>query len=408
MVEGSHGEGTPDEPSELVELKERLADDLAKLDKGLHDLNKAYRRHLEKQKSSFQQQGNLRAVVMFEEELKEFESKEGDLSPLTELAGLQKIYRDQRAKLLVERKKQALPIIAGYQKRAETLASEWTRFNRIEDARLAQAEADRLARRLQKSSVPLPKKTDSMISPFAGDEAGDEWKNGVRMKFCWCPRGEFTMGSPPNEVGRTDDEDQAEVTVSRGFWMGKFEVTEEEFEKVTGETPSLRGDSNFESKERPVAHVTWDEARKFCELLTEQEHTRGIIPEGWKYDLPTEAQWEYACRAGTTGPFVGEPPSDYGWIAHNRVELVGLKKPNPWGIHDMHGNVREFCRDAYRKELMGGVDPFIEVMGPNEQVVFRGGFYNPPAERCRAANRRHVPRSFGDHSIGFRIALFQD
>ncbi len=129
--------------------------------------------------------------------------------------------------------------------------------------------------------------------PFAGKTAGAQWSaNALKMPFCWCPAGKFTMGSPENEVGRDINENCVDVVLTHGFWLAKFEVTQAEYHQVMQKRPS-----KFRGDRRPVETVTWHEAKKFCEKLTAMERSMGRLPIGWRYCLPTEAQWEYACRA---------------------------------------------------------------------------------------------------------------
>ena len=160
----------------------------------------------------------------------------------------------------------------------------------------------------------------------------------------------------------------------------------------------------------PATFVSWEDAVDFCRKLTEQEHQSGRLPETWEYRLPTEAQWEYACRAGTTSRYsFGEEESEldhYAWFDENAWDQdeqyahpVGRKQPNPWGLFDMHGNVWEWCRDWYADKLPGGRDP--EVTRKGSYRVFRGGCWYFSAGFCRSANRSRGSPSFR----GFRPGL---
>ena len=220
---------------------------------------------------------------------------------------------------------------------------------------------------------------DSFIGMRAGEERDWEIAPGVKMTFCWCPPGEFLMGSPETEEDRFDDEDQVHVALTKGFWMAKTQVTQKQWVAIMGENPS-----RFKGDNWPVEKVSWNDAQEFLEKLNEKIGS----DDGGKMALPTEAQWEYACRAGEPGPYSGGTIDEVAWYGDNsdsKTHPVGMKKSNAWGLHDMHGNVREWCADWYDAELEGGVDP----TGPSSDWVRvgRGGSWNFNAFHCRAANR---------------------
>ena len=235
---------------------------------------------------------------------------------------------------------------------------------------------------------------------FQGKKAGEErdWEiaPGVKMTFCWCPAGNFTMGSPESETDRNSNEKQVKVTLTKGFWMAKTEVTQAQWNAVMGNNPS-----NFKGDNLPVEKVSWNDAQEFLEKLNEKIGNT----DGGKMVLPTEAQWEYACRAGELGPYSGGTIDEVAWYEDNsdsKTHAVGMKKSNAWGLHDMHGNIWEWCADWYDAELQGGVNP----SGPSSGTfrVFRGGGWNLNAFYCRAAYRlSNFPTRQGN-SIGFRIA----
>jgi len=263
----------------------------------------------------------------------------------------------------------------------------------------------------------------SVSSTFEGAKAGDEKEVGG-IRLCWCPPGRFQMGSPLGEAGRRADEAQVEVTLSRGFWTGKFEVTQRQWKREMGAIPGKL--TAGEGDDFPVYWVSFVEAEEFCRRLTERARASGELPAGWEFRLPTEAQWEYACRAGTTTafafgesltsqeanigkPYHGRPDGTYGAAAVR----VGSYPANAWGLHDMHGNEFEWCRDWYHARLPGGVDPDLsERKGlPNPDGTYsrvrRGGAWMDPAAFCRSAFRlRYEPDRKSDH-IGFRIVAVE-
>lgn len=241
----------------------------------------------------------------------------------------------------------------------------------------------------------------------AGEERDD---NGLKMKLVWCPPGEFTMGSPPSEVGREGGEDELKVTLTKGFWLGKTEVTQAEWRRLMETTPWKDKLHVKDGSGYPVTHVSWIDAKSFCQKLTEQERQAGYLPSDWEYSLPTESQWEYACRAGTVTRYsFGNDElqfDDYGWAydpGESFAHQVGLKKPNPWGLLDMHGNVWEWCRDLYVHERPSGTS--VNVTSDDSRRVIRGGGWGDTAIRSRSANRLGQSRESKEAHLGFRVAL---
>ena len=268
-----------------------------------------------------------------------------------------------------------------------------------------------------------PSKPDA-ADKFIGKEAGQvRDDNDLKMKLVWCPPGEFTMGSPPSEEGRTFNEDQVNVTLTKGFWLGKYEVTQDQWKQVMGTTPWKENgkvrDHVKEGDDFPVTYVSWDDAVTFLDKLTSQERAAGRLPAGEKYTLPTEAQWESACRVGaktsTRFSFGNDDSalSDYAWWGgilgdanvknEQYAHMVGTRKPNGWGLHDMHGNVWEWCLDKYSDKLPGGTDPVVSSGGSVR--AFRGGGWNGYAARCRSADRRRNSGGHRTNFVGFRVAL---
>ena len=241
-----------------------------------------------------------------------------------------------------------------------------------------------------------------------------------RIDFVWIPPGTFVMGSPASEDGRDGDEGpQHEVTLSKGFWLGVYEVTAGQFLEFLNATRKdsgilfdeycpisasryhLGGNSFGSDARQPMCNVSWNACVAFCDWLTSKGDS--------VYRLPTEAEWEYACRAGTTAAFsFGTDKSllgEYAWHAGNSRDVthpVGEKKPNPWGLCDMHGNVCEWCHDWYGEYGGGAVtDP----AGPSSgsRRVLRGGSWTDSPGRCRSAGRYSDVPYGTHHSFGFRV-----
>ena len=234
----------------------------------------------------------------------------------------------------------------------------------------------------------------------------------INLEMIDCPAGSFMMGSPENEIGKYTDEIYHKVNISKPFKISKYEITQKQYEAIIGCNPS-----NFKGASRPVEKVSWKEAQDFCKILNKKYEK--YIPAGYKFDLPTEAQWEYACRAGTTTslnsgknitsrneacPNVDEV-AWYDKNSKDETHPVGQKKPNSWGIYDMHGNVWEWVKDYYNWY------PETEVTDPvcnnaeNLITMFRGGSYGNDNCGCRSAARcYYYPESQYEY-VGFRVAL---
>ena len=193
------------------------------------------------------------------------------------------------------------------------------------------------------------------------------------------------------------------VTLTKEFWLGKTEVTQAQYEAIMGVNPSTFQPGR---KDRPVERVSWIDAMAFCRKLTERERAAGRLRDGESYTLPTEAQWEYACRAGSTGAYAGDPNS-MAWHNANSggtTHPVGTKRPNAWGFHDMSGNVLEWCSDWYGDYPGGTVsDP----SGPERghYRMARGGSWRTDARLGRSAARSGGSAGRLDYTIGFRVAV---
>jgi formylglycine-generating enzyme required for sulfatase activity len=229
--------------------------------------------------------------------------------------------------------------------------------------------------------------------------------NAVALDLLWISPGTFTMGAPRSEDGSHEwERPQTVVTISKGFWLGKTPVTQGQYQAIMGHNPSRFTKAGLGA---PVEMVSWHDAMKFCHRLTKREQAAGRLPQGYAYMLPTEAQWEYACRAGTTGARYGNL-NDIAWYvgnSGNSTHPVGQKKPNAFGLYDMIGNVSQWCADWYSETLPGGnvTDPVGADAGSYR--VLRGGDWGHAAALCRSGCRLANDPSLPGSLFGFRLAL---
>ncbi|HTB63137.1 MAG TPA: formylglycine-generating enzyme family protein [Opitutales bacterium] len=235
------------------------------------------------------------------------------------------------------------------------------------------------------------------------------------IKLVPIPAGTFLMGSPVDEAGRQPNEGpQTRVTLTKGFFLGATAVTQAQWKALMG---SQRYGSHNMGDSLPVDNMPWDEAMAFCRKLTEHEQAAGRLPPGYVYTLPTEAQWEYACRAGTTGAYPGDLDA-MAWYVKNSdsggqkyiytMHPVGTKQPNAWGLYDMNGNSGSWCLDWFGDYPGGSVtDPSGPASGSRH--VVRGGGPFSDAAGCRSASRFSLglvlePPAHG-WAVGLRLAL---
>lgn len=274
---------------------------------------------------------------------------------------------------------------------------------------------------LEKVKIDLPDDDDAEVMSI-GKKAGEHrvFADDL-LPMRWCPPGKFTMGNQAPVVTLKGpgqdfkDEQPVEVTLSHGFWMGQTEITISQWSSIMRTEPwkDSRVFSRYldaAGEDSPVHNATWEETKLFCETLTRRERAFRRIPNDWSYSLPTEAQWEYACRAGTESMYnFGVDDSDmkeHVWFAHNSlggIHNVASKKPNAWGLYDMHGNVSEWCLDLKVDQLPGGLDPL--VTNGAVSAVHRGGSWNDEAVDCRSAARDRAAIWYRGEQIGFRVVL---
>ena len=263
------------------------------------------------------------------------------------------------------------------------------------------------------------KKAGKAVPPPDYAELPKQFKNSIGMEFVLVPPGTFAMGSPPEERGRHEWEGpQHPITITRPFYMGIYPVTQAQYERIIGRNPAHFNKAHGGNPDNPVEQVSWEDAITFCERLTEVsaevEHSR-------MYRLPTEAEWEYACRAGTTTPYsfgaaVGLKQVHFFGLdatvwaqaagAAGKSEKVGSHDPNPWGLFDMHGNVLEWCSDWF-SESWYAASPDHDPMGPKNgwQRAVRGGSFSQFVTDCRSAARLGRAPGSRLNTLGFRVAM---
>ena len=260
----------------------------------------------------------------------------------------------------------------------------------------------------------------------AGPQAGRYVVNALGMKFVRVPAGRFVMGSPTDEEQRGTDEMQHAVTISRPFYLGVHEVTQGQYEKLMGKNPSFFAKSGggkqrvgaADTANYPVDNVSWNDAVAFCAKLGA---TQGARAAGHTYRLPTEAEWEYACRAGGKAATHFGPQMDSGQANFNglspyqtttggpflrRTTDVGENQANAFGLYDMHGNVQEWCGDWYAADYYAKC-PEAGPPGPAKgtERVLRGGGWAHSGKACRCAVRNKMAPDAASYSSGFRVVL---
>lgn len=238
-------------------------------------------------------------------------------------------------------------------------------------------------------------------APTPPKEIALDLGGGVLLELVLIPAGKFTMGSPADEKSRNKDEGpQHEVTITKPFYLGKFVVTQAQYEKVMGANPS-----EHKGADQPVETASWDDAQEFCKKLSAQSKKT--------VNLPTEAKWEYACRAGTLTRFnSGDKDEDLdgvAWYGFERSEKtthpVGKKLPNAWGLYDTHGNIWEWCHDWFEREYAAGPasDPQSSVTRGGR--VVRGGAWHYAPRHCRSAHRYGYAPDIRGGALGFRVCV---
>ena len=254
-------------------------------------------------------------------------------------------------------------------------------------------------------TIPLSTDLTSTSTPVGdGAQPGEVRElTALGLKFCWCPAGSFLMGSRIDAPGHLNNEGPFEATICKGFWIQQTESTQAQYEQLMGPNPAY-----FQGQEKPVESVTWTEASEFCRRLSQLPSEKAA---GNSYRLPTEAEWEYACRAGSTTEFsFGDDETEldsHGWYSLNSGRMthpVGQKQPNSWGLHDMHGNVSEWCLDFYGDyPQQPTTDPVGPETGGKRNLRGGGWFYAPMF--ARSAHRDGFAPSVRYAGLGFRVVV---
>ena len=413
---------------EIAAMDLKFKNDLAELKKPFNALLNQYLEQLRLDKVQYQQAGNLDAALAHEQEIEEVRPKDSGKSSewhapedpiiikkrqgfMNKYAAivsrnydaaiaLARVYADQLNALIVERTKAGkLQEAQAFQSRFDDLRTTMTIYRQmdksvVEMSAWVKETLEWMPERPQSAGGALP------IPALAGTKAGEVRKiqlnKDVSMDLIWCPPGKFVMGSPISEQGREDRENQVNVQITKGFWMGRYEVTQEQWKAVMGNNPS-----QFSGVNLPVEKVSWNDVQEFLQKLNQQT---GIDSRS-KMVLPTEAQWEYACRAGEKGAYAGGTIDEVAWHYSNssgKTHPVGIKSPNSWGLYDMHGNVWEWCSDSYRGMLSGGVDPIVQSSDVNR--VVRGAGWGFSAAGWSTSARYFASLTERNICIGFRIA----
>ena len=258
---------------------------------------------------------------------------------------------------------------------------------------------------------PPPGKAATATSP-SGSPPGDFVIPGLGLAMIAVAPGTFVLGPAAGDSVGAGRPARTIVTLTRPFWLGRCEVTQREWIQIMGSNPSdFRGDC------LPVDNIGWGDATEFCRRLTERERAAGRLPAGLAFALPTEAQWEYAARAGGLPVADADALSGFAWVATNSGEVqrgsgvwrmsshpVAAKRANPWGFHDLSGNVAEWCLD-WHDELPAGT--LTDPRGPEHGTyrVLRGGCWWTDAQNCRADSRHRAPPSRHHNGLGLRVAL---
>ena len=270
-------------------------------------------------------------------------------------------------------------------------------INRLESEKTMDAEPP--AKVSSPTRHPIATKVEVVPEPAEIHNPGDLYKDDYAGDFSWIPRGEISLKVPYSEETKL-------VRVKNGFWMSRLLITQDLYSRIMGNNPSHYDPSIRDSVHvLPVNNVSWLDAVSFCKALTILTKSEGRLPDKYEFRLPTEVEWEYSCRAGTLTDYYfgsqGHELSEHGWFRGNsqkRLHPVGLKKPNPWGLFDMYGNVREWVGNSFVNTLLNNTEQ-------DEFRISRGGAYMKSAIECQSSSRSTNSLNHRFRNLGFRPVL---
>lgn len=388
------------------------------------DLNTKFAAALDRAQETAQKAGNLEDAVAIRKEREAVLA--GGYSPSAvedpkTPAGIKTLhitYRNALVKLELERDKKWQPLKETLNRSLSGLIDALTKSGKLDEALAAKKMLDSIGTTIPslmslRESGGASDTTDKLQK--GGGKAGDmvviALAPKMEVSFIWCPSGNFEMGSPKDELGRSEtNEQQVPVELSKGFWICVYECRQKDWQAAMGENPSEVKGENL-----PVTNVGWNDAVAFCAKL----NGLGLLPSSHKFSLPSEAQWEYACRAGTksalsngkelTGLTTCTNLDDIAWYRLNsgeKLHPVGEKRANRWGAHDMLGNAWEWCLDSYDDKLIGGKDPVNR--SDSTKKASRGGAWWAHSKRSRSADRGSSDADYRFGAVGFRLAIITE
>lgn len=287
--------------------------------------------------------------------------------------------------------------------------------NEVKDQEIVSLEETVASEEAAAAAVAAEERKKQELAKRAEKNREVSLPEGGTLELIWIEPGTYTMGSFLSAMMnnsffpiKVQNIPQHDVTLTKEYWLGKYEVTQGQYETIMGKNPS-----HFKGADLPVDSVSWFDAREFCKKLTAIEKEAGRLPEGYEYSLPTEAQWEYGCRVGVTRELEellgGDEYNGDFWFdlnSNNKSHPVGQLRPNVWGLYDMSGNVWEWCLDLYDKDHNKG-NPKIDPKGPETSSfrAYRGGGWFSSFMNCRCVSRRNNSPGYQNIDLGFRVAL---